>query len=72
MEIGKSSPQQWGLAVDKTNVLKALDGLLDTGVAVTRSYFLILYLLSGEIFVFGDSRSCGFVSHLTIQSVRRG
>jgi hypothetical protein len=34
MEIGKSSPQQWGLAVDKTNVLKALDGLLDTGMAV--------------------------------------
>ena len=34
MERGKSSPQQCGPAVDKTNVLKALDGLLDTGVAV--------------------------------------
>ena len=44
MERGKSSPQQCGAAVDKTNVLKALDGLLDTGVAVTWSYFLILYL----------------------------
>jgi hypothetical protein len=75
MERGKSSPQQCGLAVDKTNVLKALDGLLDTGVAVLGrdvELFLILYRLSGEIFVFGDNRSCGFVSHLTIQSVRRG
>jgi hypothetical protein len=59
MERGKSSPQQCGAAVDKTNVLQALDGLLDAvwpSLVVTWSYFLILYLLSGEIFEFGDNR----------------
>ena len=58
MEKSKSSfpiaPQQYGLTVDKTNVLPALDGLLDAGMAVLgRDVELspLLYLLSGEIFV---------------------
>ena len=52
------APQKCEPGEDKTNVLQALDLLVDAGLAVLgrdAELFPLLYLLSGEIFVLGDS-----------------